>query len=146
MSVADPGLFFLDTNILVYSFDSSSPQKQRIALDLIEQALSSRRGVISSQIVQEFLNVALGKFARPMTVSEAREYLHTILMPLCQHYPSLADYDQALLVKETSGYSFYDALVVSAAAVMGCQTLYSEDLQTGRSINGVRILNPFASV
>lgn len=145
MSVDEPGLFFLDTSVFVYSFDSSSPLKQRIASELIERALSTRRGVTSSQVVQEFLNVALRKFVRPMTVSDAREYLQTILMPLCQNYPSIAMFDQALLTKETSGFSLYDALIVTVAAMIGCQTLYSEDLQAGRTINDVRIINPFAS-
>ena len=39
--------------------------------------------------------------------------------------------------------SFYDALIVQAASVAGCDTLYSEDLSTGETINGVRIVNPF---
>ena len=72
MNVADrPGMYFLDTNIFVYSFDSTAPGKQNIATDLIQDALKSQRGVISSQVVQEFLNVALWKFARPMNASDA---------------------------------------------------------------------------
>ncbi len=53
LSQADP--FFIDTNIFVYSFDSATPQKQQIAQQLIQAALQTRRGIISTQIVQEFL-------------------------------------------------------------------------------------------
>lgn len=147
MSVADmPGMHFLDTNIFVYSFDGSAPAKQEIARGLIQNALKTQRGVISSQIVQEFLNVALWKFARPMNVSDARQYMNAVLLPLCQHYPSLAFYDLALLIKEETGYSWYDSLVVTAANELGCHTLVTEDMQSGRTIRGVTILNPFASV
>ena len=139
-----PGLFFLDTNLFVYSFDSSVPDKQSVAQQWIASALRTQRGVISTQVVQEFFNVALRKFAQPMTVSEARDYLKTVMMPLCQHTPSSAFYDRALLLKEETGFALYDALVVAAAVEIGCLTLLSEDLQNGRMVQGLRIVNPFA--
>lgn len=144
MNVADlPGLFFLDTNLFVYSFDASAPAKQQIARQWIEDALRTQRGVISTQIVQEFLNVSLRKFARPMNISESREYIRIVLSPLCQHYPSIVFYDHALLVQQQTGFSFYDSLVVTAAVETGCRTLLSEDLQNGRVVEGITIRNPF---
>jgi predicted nucleic acid-binding protein len=63
----------LDTNIFIYSFDPSAPAKARRALELIRQALTGGRGIISYQVVQEFLYVALRRFARPMSTGEAEE-------------------------------------------------------------------------
>ena len=144
MNVADfPGLFFLDTNIFVYTFDSTAPEKRQIAKQLVRASLKTKRGVISSQIVQEFLNVALRKFERPMTISDSRDYLRTVLLPLCQHYPSVTFYERALLIKAETGYSFYDTLVVTAALELGCTTLFSEDMQDGRIIQKLTIVNPF---
>lgn len=144
MSVGDlPGLFFLDTNLFVYSFDASVPDKQRQAQFWIDAALRTQRGVISTQVVQEFLSVALRKFVQPMSVSEAREYLRAGLLPLCQHFPSTEFYDRALLLKEETGFSYFDTLILAAAAEIGCSTLLTEDLQDGRVVHGVRILNPF---
>ncbi len=144
MSVAEPpGLFFLDTNVFVYSFDTSAPAKQETARQLIQAALRTQRGVISTQVVQEFLNLALRKFKQPMTVSDARDYLRSVLIPLCQHYPSTAFYDRALLLKEETGYAWYDTLIVTAAVEVGCASLFSEDLQSGRVVKGVTIRNPF---
>jgi predicted nucleic acid-binding protein len=80
---------------------------------------AATRAVISTQVVQEFLNVALRKFTHPMTVSEGREYLRKVLLPLCQHTPSPRFYDQALLLREEVGLSFYDALIVQAALESG---------------------------
>lgn len=144
MNVAEfPRPFFLDTNIFVCSFDREAGQKRERARQLISSSLAAQSAIISSQVVQEFLNVALLKFDHPLTVSEARDYLDTVLLPLCRHYPSLAFYDQALLIKEETGYAFYDALIVTAALETGCKVLLSEDLQDGRVVRGVEILNPF---
>jgi predicted nucleic acid-binding protein len=144
MNVAEfPGLFFLDTNVLVYTFDETAPEKRQIAQQLVRDALSTRQGIISTQIVQEFLNVALHKFKHPMTVSDAQIYLRTVLIPLCQQYPSGSFYERALLVKAETGYSFYDTLVVTAAIESGCSILLSEDMQDGRIIQGLTIINPF---
>ena len=60
------GKYFLDTNIFVYSFDSSAPAKRERALGLIREAVATGAGVMSYQVVQEFFNVALGRFSRPM--------------------------------------------------------------------------------
>jgi predicted nucleic acid-binding protein len=137
------GPFFLDTNVLVYSFDDRDPRKQSTARQLISTALHTQRGMISTQVVQEFLNVALRRFAHPLTVSESRELLAAVLMPLCRHQPSIGFYDRALLLREQAKYAFYDALIVSAAVESGCKTLFTEDLDEGRTIQGLRIVNPF---
>ncbi len=105
--------------------------------------MHSRRGTISTQVVQEFVHLALRKFQRPMTIAECREYLQTVLLPLCQHFPSISTYDRAMLVMQETGYTIYDALIVTAAIESGCNTLLTEDLQHGRVIQSVRIINPF---
>lgn len=144
MNVADvAGLFFLDTNILVYSVDRSEPEKQKLAEQLIKEALGTGRGMISSQVVQEFLNVAQHKFTRPMTTAECREYLAKVLLPLCRQFPTINYYDRALVVQRDTGYLFYDALIVAAAIDAGCRTLLTEDLQHDRTIGVLTIINPF---
>jgi predicted nucleic acid-binding protein len=60
------GKFFLDTNIFVYSFDASSPKKAAQATKLIRKGIETRGGIVSYQVVQEFFNVALRRFAKPM--------------------------------------------------------------------------------
>jgi predicted nucleic acid-binding protein len=135
--------FFLDTNLLVYSFDEANPAKRDKARELIEQALQSRRGVISWQVAQEFMNVALNKWQKPMTPADAREYLQTVLHPLCYVYPSSEIWLAALRIAEESRYRFYDSLIVAAAIQSGATILYSEDLQDGRRFGPLQICNPF---
>lgn len=137
------GLFFLDTNVLVYSFDSRDPAKQARARGLIQSALSSGLGCISSQVVQEFLNVALRKFAVPLRPKEASEYLQVVLGPLCRHIPDAAFYQRALDLHARRSLSWYDALVVQSAVDLGCAVLHSEDLHHGETFGSLRIEDPF---
>jgi predicted nucleic acid-binding protein len=144
MNAADiSGRFFLDTNILVYSFDRRVPSKQQVSHRWIRDALRTQRGVISTQVVQEFLNVALRRFAQPLTIPESREYLKTVLMPLCILYPTVSFFDRALLLRQESNFQFYDSLIVTAALDLGCSVLVSEDMQDGLRIGGLTIRNPF---
>jgi predicted nucleic acid-binding protein len=66
--------FFIDTNIFVYSFDLHNSDKKTISENLIKAALKGN-GVISFQVIQEFLNVAINKFQKSMTYNEAEKYL-----------------------------------------------------------------------
>src|SRR5438093_1086553 len=86
------GRFFLDTNVFVYSFDRSAPAKARKAEELIRRAVASGKGIVSYQVAQEFFNVALRRFARPMTVAEAEQYLGTVFRPLMAVHSSQALY------------------------------------------------------
>ena len=135
--------YFLDTNVLVYSFDSSARGKNRIARDLIENALVNRKGVISYQVVQEFLNVALRKYEVPLSVTEARNFYLKVLKPLCVLQSSSLLTLRALTVDEEGGCQWYDALIIAAAIESGAKILYSEDLQDNRRFEGVVTRNPF---
>ena len=144
MSAAKTGdTFFLDTNILIYAVDEADLAKQQVAAQLVREAILSGRGMISIQVVQEFLNVARRKFKRPMTIEQCRGHVRNVLEPLCAYFPSISTMDRALLVMDETGYSLYDALIVTAAIESGCRTLYSVALQHGRKIQGLTILNPF---
>jgi predicted nucleic acid-binding protein len=136
---------FLDTNVFVYSFDQSQPGKRERALALIAEALQSGDGLISTQVVQEFLNVATRKFTTPMTTADSQAYLTRVLHPLCQVYPDLALYETSLDIQQETGYSFYDAITLAGALRGGCTILYSEDLQAGQQVRGVQVVNPFNS-
>ena len=136
--------FFLDTNIFVHSFDRSSAAKSRRAAQLIRQAVTTRKGIVSYQVVQEFFNLALRKFEQPMTVAEAEQYLSTVFRPLLAVQSSPALISEALRLTTKHRLSWYDALIVAAAIEGGCGILYSEDLQHGQRIGELRIENPFA--
>ena len=144
MNVDDiSGLFFLDTNILVYTFDDRTPRKRATAHEWVRGGLASGRGVIGTQVAQEFLNVATGKFQTPLSQSDTREYIDVVLKPLCRHYPTLESFKQALKIKAETGYSWYDSLIIAAAIEAQCSWLITEDLQDGHKIGSLTIRNPF---
>lgn len=135
--------FFLDTNIFIYTFDNREPKKQARAQDLVSDALTRGRGVISYQVVQEFLSVATQKFANPLSESDALLYLDRVLGPLCEVLPTLALYRHTIGLAARWKYSFYDSLIIAAALQSECKILYSEDLQHGQEVEGVTLMNPF---
>jgi predicted nucleic acid-binding protein len=135
--------YFLDTNIIVYSFDNTSPAKRDTARKLISQALSSDNGCISFQVIQEFLNVATRKFVVPLPIAHARQYLEEVLQPLCEAFPGNDFYLRSLVIKERTGFSFYDSMIVEAALENDCRTLYTEDMQDGFKLFDLTIRNPF---
>jgi predicted nucleic acid-binding protein len=140
-----PERFFLDTNIFVYTFNDTSPLHRARARELVEMALTTGLGVVSHQVIQEFLNVATSKFVVPLTPADCRGYLDQVLVPLWRVSPSAALYLRALETQERSGYGFYDSLIVAAALTAGCRILYSEDLQQGRRFDSLEIVDPFAA-
>ncbi len=135
--------FFIDTNVLVYSFDETEPEKRVRSRQLIARALADGVGIISWQVVQEFLNVALHRWEVPMGEQDARRFIETTLQPLCQVFPDSSLWTSALQLRAQSGYRWYDSLVVASALRAGCRTLYSEDLQDGRSFGNLLIRNPY---
>jgi predicted nucleic acid-binding protein len=137
------GSFFLDTNIFVYSFDLSVPAKARRALQLIRGAVETRKGIVSYQVVQEFFNVALRRFAKPMTLADSEQYLSTVFRPLLAVHSSPALYGEALHLSDRFRLSWYDSLIVAAAIEGQCNVLYTEDLQSGQKFGDLEIKNPF---
>jgi predicted nucleic acid-binding protein len=137
--------YFIDTNVFVYSFDSRQTLKKERSVALIQEALKTNAGIISTQVIQEFLNVATQKFSVPLKTEDARAYLRLVMNPLCQIYPNLALYESCLELQAETRYSFYDSLILAAALQGGCDVLYSEDLHDGQGVQSVKIVNPYRS-
>jgi predicted nucleic acid-binding protein len=143
MATSKPERFFLDTNVFVYTFDESKPVRRAKARELVEMGLTTGLGSVSYQVLQEFLNVALTKFAVPLGAGDARAFLERVLAPMWRVSPSASLYSQAIDIQSSSGYGFYDSLIVASALASGCVTLYSEDLQHGRRFASLTVVDPF---
>lgn len=131
---------FLDTNVLVYAFDKDEPVKQARARDLMRERPDA---VISTQVMLEWYAVVTRKFATPMPASVAEKALAT----LAALDVVTADAELVVRAAQTAAshqLSIWDAMIVETASLVGCQTLWSEDLSDGATIRGVTIRNPFA--
>jgi len=135
------GKAFLDANILVYAQDRDSPAKRRRSREVIAALAESGAGVISTQVLQEFYVAVTRKLG--VAPLAAKGVLQTFkVFEIVQTSPDLIE--DAIDCSVLNGVSFWDALVVVAAAASGCTVVYSEDLNPGQTIQGVRIDNPFA--
>jgi len=130
---------FLDTNIVVYSFDATAPAKQARARRL----LASPECFVSWQVIQEFSSVALHKFAVPLRGEDLRDFIALRLWPLCRVLPSEAIFLKTVEIQHAFGYRYDDSLIIAAALAGGASRLLSEDLQHGQCIGDLVIENPF---
>jgi predicted nucleic acid-binding protein len=137
-----PDRFFLDTNIFVYSFDRQEVTKRSRSRELVRDALQGN-GCISWQVVQEFSNVAIKGFVVSFGPEALMEYLDAVLLPLCKLFPDRGIYHETIGVQRETGFSWYDSLILTAALKLRCTTLYTEDLQHGQVIRGLRVVDPF---
>ena len=131
---------FIDTNILVYA---DSADKQARATALIAQHLRGGSGVVSTQVLHEFVNAAIRKLALPLEIVRARVRLYSRFETVNASPAAVLD---ALDLHVLHQVSFWDALILQAARQSGCVQLLTEDLQAGAVIGGVRIVHPFEAV
>ena len=135
---------FLDTNLFVYSVDSSPSQRRKrgIAKELVIEHLQKASGVISIQVLQEFYQISTQKMRIPLSTETALEYLRHISILETVH----PDFDlivRAIGLHQKHSLSFWDALIVEAARTAGCSYILSEDLQDGFQIGNTTVKNPF---
>jgi len=137
------GSTFLDTNVLVYAFDGDETEKQEQARDLLG-APATDVFVLSTQVLAEFYVTVTRKLARPLEPATARAAVAAL-----SELPVVAtDADLVLAGIDLSvryQISLWDALIVQAAVVAGCETILTEDLADGAVLAGVGIQNPFAT-
>lgn len=131
---------FIDTNILVYSDDADSPEKCAQAIKLIDVALRSKYGVISTQVLQEYFVASTRKLGVDPALAKTRVQLFSRL-EVIQIVPE--DIFSAIDIHRLHGLSFWDSLILHAARKSGCSVLLSENMNHGQKIEGVRIVNPF---
>jgi len=130
---------FIDTNILIYSIDQFDPDKRQRCRALLKTLKNDLRGVISTQVMQEFYVAATNKLgAEPLVVKDilnSFERFETVII-------------KSDIIKEAidcsiiNRLSFWDALIIAAAESANCEKLWTEDLNDGQVIRGVRIENP----
>lgn len=134
------GKTFVDTNILAYAQDADSPGKREESRRLISALAASGLGVISTQVLQEYYVTATGKLG--VAPLAAKAILRTFdVFEIVQISPRLVE--DAIDCSILNQLAFWDALIVTAAAVAGCGMLCSEAFKPGQRILGVRIENPF---
>jgi predicted nucleic acid-binding protein len=134
------GLAFFDTNVLVYADDISSPEKRGRAIALFAEHLRRGTAVVSLQVLQEYFAAATRKLGLAPEMAQRKVEImaraRVVRFGAC-------DVIAAIELYRLTQMSFWDALIVHAARSAGAAVLYTEDLQSGAVLGGVRVVNPF---
>lgn len=137
--------YLVDTNLLVYAYDRTEPEKQLKAVEILDTLVKSRTGVLSSQILSEFFNVVTRKLPTPLTIEEGHERVSNYLQSW-----EVVDYTGFIVLEAIRGvkehhFPFWDSLVWSTAKMNQIPVVLTEDFSNNSTIDGVRFINPFKS-
>jgi predicted nucleic acid-binding protein len=130
----------LDTNILIYAIDSKATSKQLLAQEVLERAAMGDC-VLILQSLAEFFNAATRR--RFLSAEDAGALVSAWRRTFQIHIADGDALDDAIDATRTHSMSFWDAMLWAGARQAGCGILFSEDLQDGRKLGGVTIVNPF---
>ncbi|CAN5772279.1 PIN domain-containing protein [soil metagenome] len=133
---------FVDSNVLVYAHDMDAGDKHEVARALIKDLWESGRGGLSIQVLQEFFVRVTRRIPNPLDSYEAAEAVEDFAQ-WTVHAPVPGDVLNAIAIHRRHGISFWDAMILNSASKLGCQIVYSEDLNVGQQYGSVRVVNPF---
>ena len=132
---------FLDTNILLYSI-SQNPA-ELLKRDRAIALLADDSGALSIQVLQEF-------YVQATRASRADAISHELATGLIEAWSRFRIQDltfpilqTALRIRKTYGFPFWDSAIVAAALALGCDRVYTEDLNHGQTVDGLAIVDPF---
>lgn len=140
--IDDTKLHFVDTNMLIYANDDSDREKHERASQLINGLWETNQGCLSMQVLQEFYVTVTRKIPQPYTPEKAAEVIKT-LSSWRVHSPTANDIQKAIQLQTRYQISFWDAMILNSAVSLGCDVLWSEDLNAGQVYDGVLLSNPF---
>jgi predicted nucleic acid-binding protein len=135
-------LQFVDTNVLIYAHDLSSGPKHTQARGLIEELWQSEEGCLSVQVLQEFYVNVTQKVAKPLATEVAAQIIADLSVWQI-HRPGVEDVLDAIRLQDRHQLHFWDAMIIASAVQLGCQTLWTEDLNPGQVYDQVTVLSPF---
>lgn len=131
---------FIDTNVFVYTLDEFDPEKKERSRKIVKDAIENHAAVISTQVLQELYVAGTAKLGvDPLvmkSVVSSFDKLETVVVDINLIKEAV---DASILNR----ISFWDALVVVAAESAKCEILYTEDLNHGQVIRGVKVIDPF---
>lgn len=134
--------YFLDTNVLVYANDRTDARKQQVAAHLITDGIRSGRAVVSSQVLSEFWVTITQKIQVPLDRDTAEKELERFraLRIMAIQYETVR---AAVSLQARHQLSYWDALILAAARLAGCDRIYTEDMDADHIYDGVTVRNPF---
>ncbi len=133
---------FVDSNIIVYAYDRSEPEKQRRALAILDYLTDARAGVISAQVMSELFSAATRRIQIPLSPADAYQRLENY-----QQSWKIVSVTPEIVLEGVRGvrdyqFSLWDGQIWAAARLNQITVVFSEDFSVGSVIEGVRFVNP----
>lgn len=137
-------LFFVDSNVLIYSLDRAEADKQPRAREWLKALWQARAGRLSTQVLCEFYVNVTQKIKPGLSPKKAQAEVDLLWtwQPLALDREVL---NSGWRLQEKFDLSFWDSLIVAAAQRSGCLYLLTEDLQAGQQLGEVKVVDPFAN-
>ena len=133
---------FVDTNVFVYSRDTTERDKHRAARHWVEMLWDNQLGRTSFQVLNEYYVTVTRKLDRKMTPSNAYEDVQDLMTWNPVTFSAML-LDESWAIQARFGFSWWDSLVIAAAKEAGSNIILTEDLQSGQSIDGLVVVSPF---
>lgn len=133
----------IDTNIFVYSIDDRDLGKKAKAREILNALPAKHQPVISTQVVQEFYSVATTRLKAERII--VKQLIHSFRRLEIVNI-DLDLIEQAIDLNLTAQISFWDSLIIAAAEKANCNFVFSEDMASGQTYRGVKVLNPFTGI
>jgi predicted nucleic acid-binding protein len=135
----------VDTNVLIYLYDQNDRLRQARAEQVLDRLNQSGLGRLSVQSLAEFFSVSTRKLDPPLTPEQALRAIGLF----ARMWPV---FDLTAMIALEAGrgvrdyhVSYYDAQIWATARLNQVSTVFSEDIQAGGVLEGVRFVNPFAA-
>ena len=137
-----PDRTFIDTNVLVYAYDTRDPEKQLRAQAHVTAGIEDESAVISVQVLSEFFTVVTRRIPSPLSIDEAEQVMDLLcILPVVEL--DIRVIRRAIGIHRQYGISYWDSLIVAAAQKAECAQILTEDLNAGQSYEGILVMNPF---
>ncbi len=136
---------FIDSNILVYSYDDAQPYKKALAQEMMSGLARKENGAVSVQVLGEFFRIVTRRITNPLSIEQAEAAVVTLgsLATLQVLDIDMAMVRRAIATHSRYGVNYWDSLIIAAAERAGCSAILSEDFNTGQSYHGILAVNPF---
>ena len=132
----------VDTNVLIYAHDRRDPRKQAVAVSLIQ---SQADGSLLWQVACEYLSASRKLESQGYSLEQAWQDIRDLRSVWTTILPTWGVLDRAETLMASFSLSFWDALVLAACLEGGVDRLYTEDFDAYPRVDGLEVINPFAT-
>ena len=133
----------VDSNVVIYAYDPADAWKQQRAIVLLDRVAVEDRGVVSTQVVNEYYNGLRKRISPPLSAVDAEDACRDIMRMFWVWPAGAGLLLDAMRAARRYGFNYWDALIWAAAREAAASTVLTEDFTDGSTIEGVTFLNPF---